>query len=120
MGKIVSHRMFDMLKDFYVDVCTIQEVTETQSGSGHPEKSWSDLADHTDLPCRLSPVGGTERKTATQVYSIATHAIELTKPYPNIVTKMRAKVNEEMFFDILLIERDGQGKSSRLVVEVII
>ena len=120
MGELISSRMFEMLGKFYPDLCTIQESTEVPDSTGHPVASWSDLADHVDIPCRLSPIGGAERKTATQVYSIATHAIELTEPYPSIVTNMRAVVNEEMFFDVLLVERDGQGKSSRLVVEVII
>ncbi len=120
MVEIVSPRMFRMLENLYPDICTIQEVTETQSATGHPEKSWSNLDDHVDVPCRLSPIGGTERKTATQVYSIASHAIELTEPYPDIVPKMRVVVNEQMFFDILLVERDGQGVSSRLVVQAIV
>ncbi len=120
MVEIVSPRMFRMLENLYPDTCTIQEVAETQSTTGHPEKAWSNLGDHVALPCRLSPIGGTERKTATQVYSIASHAIELTKPYPDIVPKMRVIVEGEMLFDILLVERDGQGVSSRLVVQAIV
>ena len=118
MVEIVSSRMFEMLGKFYPDLCTIQENVEIQDSTGNPVASWSDLADHKDLGCRVSPIGGTERKTTTQVYSIATHVIELTETYPSIVTKMRAVVRG-WTYDILLVERDGQEISSRLVTQVI-
>lgn len=119
MAEIISSRMFRMLGKFYPDTCTIRESVEPQDSTGHPVPSWSDLADHKDLACRVSPIGGTERKTATQVYSIATHVIELTEAYPSIVTKMRAVVRG-WTYDILLVERDGQGASSRLVTQVVV
>ena len=118
MVEILNKRMFDMLGEFYPDVCTIQESVEIQDSTGHSVPSWSDLAGHKDLACRVSPIGGTERKTATQVYSTATHVIELTEAYPPIVTKMRA-VAQGWNYDILLVERDGQGASSRLVTQVV-
>jgi len=110
--------MFEMLDKFYPDLCTIQKSTEAQDSTGHPAATWSNLADHVGLACRVSPIGGTERKTATQVYSMATHVIELTKAYPSIVTKMRAVVRG-WNYDILLVERDGQEASSRLVTQVV-
>jgi len=116
--EIFSSRMFEMLGKFYPDLCTIQESVEDPDSTGHPVASWSDLADHKDLACRVSPIGGTERKTATQIYSVATHVIELTEAYPSVVTKMRAVVRG-FTYDILLVERDGQEMSSRLVTQVI-
>jgi len=116
--EIFSSRMFEMLGKFYPDICTIQESVEVQDDTGHPVASWSDLDDHKGLACRVSPIGGTERKTATQVYSIATHVIELTETYPLITPKMRALVRG-WTYDVLLVERDGQEMSSRLVTQVI-
>ncbi len=118
MVEIVSSRMFEMLDKFYPDICTIQESVEAQDSTGHSVASWSDLAEHGGLACRVSPIGGTERKTATQAYSIATHVIELASPDPPIVPKMRAVVRG-WTYDILLVERDGQGASSRLVTQVV-
>ncbi len=118
MVEIISSRMFELLGKFYPDICTIQESVEAQDSTGNPVASWSDLADHKGLACRVSPIGGTERKTATQIYSVATHVIELTGDYPSIVTKMRALVRG-FTYDILLVERDGQQMSSRLVTQVI-
>ncbi len=118
MVKIFSSRMFEMLGKFYPDTCTIQESTEVPDDTGHQVTSWSDLSEHGGLACRVSPIGGTERKTATQIYSVATHVIELTEDYPSIVTKMRALVRG-FTYDILLVERDGQQMSSRLVTQVI-
>ena len=118
MVELISPRMFEMLGKFYPDLCTIQESVEVPDSTGHPVASWSDLADHKDLACRVSPIGGTERKTATQIYSIATHVIELTEAYPSIETKMRAVVRG-WIYDVLLVERDGQETSSRLVTQVI-
>jgi len=116
--EIFSSRMFEMLNEFYPDLCTIQESVEVPDSTGHPVATWSDLVGHVGLACRVSPIGGTERKTATQIYSVATHVIELTEAYPSVVTKMRAVVRG-FTYDILLVERDGQEISSRLVTQVI-
>lgn len=117
--KIISPRMFSYLKAFYPYNCDIQYCVETQDSTGYPVKTWMKLSGHGLLPCRLSPSGGSEAKTPTQVYSTATHVIELTNPYPSITTKMRAVI-ESQAYDILAVERDGQTGSSRLVVEVVI
>lgn len=106
-----------MLQDFYPDFCTIQQQVEVQDEIGHPVPTWSSLQPYVNIPCRLSPNRGAgEIKGLNQIYTKATHVIELTQPAEGITSKMRAVIGG-VNYDILLPERDGQGKSSRLVVE---
>jgi head-tail adaptor len=118
MGDLISSRMFSMLTKFYSSSCAIQEATETRDAAGQPIKSWGNVTGMTALACRLSPTGGSERKTPTQIYSIATHVIELSGNYPTITTKMRAVISS-VNYDILLVESDGTAMSTRLVCEVV-
>lgn len=115
---IVHQRLFATLTGFYPSTCTIQEATEARDLAGQPIATWVDKAGHIDLACRLSPAGGGERKTVTQIYSQATHVVELTGYYPLITAKMRAVVAGQVY-DILLPERDGQSASTKLVCQVI-
>jgi head-tail adaptor len=115
---MISPRMFTALSAFYSSACTIQQVTETRDAAGQPVKTWANFASHVSLDCRLSPIGGSERKTNNQVYSVATHVIELAGNYPTITTKMRAVISA-VNYDILLVEHDGEAASTRLVCEVV-
>lgn len=115
---IVHPRLHQALAAFYPSTCTIQQAALTQDASGHPVPAWSDLAGHAALSARLSPIGGTERKTASQIYSVATHVINLAGSYPAITAKMRAVIAGQSY-DILLVEQDGQTASTRLVAEVV-
>ena len=40
---------------FYPSFCTIEQVTETQDSFGAVTVTWSTLADHAELRCRLAP-----------------------------------------------------------------
>lgn len=118
MTAIISPRLFTSLSRFYPSVCDIQEVTETRDAVGQPRKTWGNLADHTGISCRVSPLGGGERRAPQQVYSVATHVINLAGCYPAITTKMRAVVAGQAY-DILLAQSDGGGNATRLVCQVV-
>lgn len=116
---IVHPNLFDYLPLVYHSKCTIQQATEGQDASGHPVKTWSDLAGHIDLPCRKSPFRTTgEVKDVKGIYTRASHIISIGKPLPEVTTKMRAVVDGTVY-DILLPEQDGQSASTRLLVEEI-
>jgi hypothetical protein len=115
---IVHSRLFTTLKNFYPSTCAIQEGTETLDGAGQTLTSWANKSGHTAIACRVSPSGGTERKTPTQIWSVATHVIELGGNYPLVTVKMRALVSS-VYYDILLVEHDGNVGSTRLVCEVV-
>ena len=118
MADIISPRLFTALAAFYPSTCTIQTATETADTTGQPVKSWTNLTGHVSIDCRLSPIGGSERKASNQVYSVATHVIELTGDYPTITPKMRAVI-DSINYDILLVEHDDCAASTRIVCEVI-
>lgn len=120
MVDIINSRMFAALKGFYPSECTIQEPTEIQDDTGHPVASWSDLAGHVNMPCRLSPISGRagEIRTPAQTYTEASHVVELTRTVPDVTTKMRAVV-DGVIYDIVLIEHDGQGVSARILTELV-
>lgn len=111
-------RLFETLRRFYPDNCTIQAGTETEDEAGETVTIWTDRSGYVAIACRVSPSRGTERKTPTQVWSVATHVIELAGNYPGVAVKNRAVVNS-VIYDILLKESDGNAGSTRLVCEVV-
>lgn len=122
--RLTGGRFWSAVGGFFPDVCAIQECTETVDSYGEPIKSWSDVEDLEEVKCRVSPSGGTERKSPQAIWSVATHVIELCGRYAQIGPKMRAKVNDQAY-DILLVQVDGFGDedtmqgATRLVCEVV-
>lgn len=116
---LVHPRMLAQVGDqVYPDFCTIQSGAEAQDASGFPVAAFSDVAGLAAIPCRLSPLGGGETKSPSQVYAVATHAINLRGYYPAITPKMRAQIQGQAY-DVLLVEHDGQRASTRLVAQVV-
>lgn len=115
---LIDSRLFGVLADFYPSTVTIQEATEGQGSYGEETLSWADKTGHVDLSCRLAPSGGREVKKADQTYVVATHVIAIAGSYPTIAEKDRAVI-EGQNYDILLVENDGQERSTRLMVEVV-
>ena len=118
MGSLISPRMFGLLAAFYPSLCTIQAPTETQDAAGQPIPSWTNLPGHVALSCRMSPTGGGERKTPSQIYSVGVVTINLQEAYPLITTKMRAVV-DNVVYDILSVDIDGNNVSTRLTCQVV-
>ena len=116
----IHGRLFASLGNFFPDVCTIQEKPNpgTQDAAGQEVESWSDLVGHEAIPCRVSPSGGTEQRSANQIIARSTHVILLGGAYPAITARMRAVVKEQLY-DILLPQIDGNEAMTRLVCEVV-
>jgi head-tail adaptor len=118
VSEIVSGRMLGMLGKFYASACTIQVSSATQDAAGQPVLTWSDLADHEDLACRLAPAMAEERKRDDLVLARTTHTIALAGYYTTITPAMRAIVGTSTY-DILGVEQDGNGITTRLRVEIV-
>jgi len=119
MGRpIVSPRMLTRLHEFYPSTVTIQEATEPRDTYGGYSQVWANKVGYVDLDCRLSPAGGKEVKKPDQTYVVATHIISIAGYYPGIHEKDRAIIAAQPF-DILLVENDGQGDTTRLLVEIV-
>lgn len=120
----IAPGMFARLYTFYPVTVTIQEVTEARGVYGETDPYWNDKLGYVDLDCRLSPAGGKEIKQPDQTYVIATHIIAISGYYPGIDEKDTAIVTSPAprgieTFDILLVENDGQGDSTRLLAEIV-
>lgn len=100
--------------------CTIQAPTETQDSYGAVVQTWGNLAGHVDLPCRLAPeVQRSGEFTAPgQTYTRDSHRLLLAGHYPTVTAKMRAVVDGTSY-SINLVQPDGQGATTRLMVEVV-
>lgn len=124
MSSIIHPRMFQTLAKFYPSTCSIQQVSEaTQDEHGEIQESWTDRSGFTDIECRVSPAGGTERKSPQEIWSVATHVVELTGFY-EVVVKNRAVVTFTdgrvgLTLDVLLVTHDGNEESTRLVCELV-
>jgi len=118
--------MLVRLHEFYPVTVTIQAITEGQGTMGEiTTVSWNDRMGYVDLACRLSPAGGEgELKRPDQTYVVATHIISIAGFRPGIEEKDRAIVTSPLprgieTFDILLVENDGQGDTTRLLAEIV-
>ena len=121
---LIAPAMFDRLFSFYPVTVTIEEATEPRGTMGEFEPMWNNKIGYVDLDCRLSPADGKEIKQPDQTYVIATHVIAIAAYYPGIDEKDRAVVTSPLprgieTFDILLVENDGQGNSTRLLAEIV-
>jgi len=110
--------MFDRLYNFYPSKLTIQEAAEPQDTYGAYSQVWADKPPYVELDCRLAPSGGREVKRPDQTYVVSTHIIAIDGYWPGIDEKNRAVIGADIF-DILLVENDGQGDSTRLTVEIV-
>jgi len=115
---LIDTRMVDKLRDFFNSLCTINTSLDTQSTSGHPTPIPKILVGHVDIPCRIAPTAGKEIKNPAGTYAIGSHTIVLDDYYPTITAKMTAVINE-IAYDILAIEFDGEHETTRLPVQVV-
>lgn len=92
---------------FFPSLLTIQSVTETRSPTGAVISGWADVADMTDLPCRIAPVSGSESRTPQQVLTQEVQRCVVPLDLPGVTTKHRAVVDGEPF-DIVSVDFDGQ------------
>jgi len=94
---IDSRMMTTITPNFLPQTCTIQEYTDGVDAYGAPTQTWSNLADHVDLPCSLSLSSGKETRLVNQEYGITTHKIALNAVYPLITRTHRAIVGSDTY-----------------------
>jgi SPP1 family predicted phage head-tail adaptor len=106
------------LAAFYPSTCAIQERTDTRDALGQPIAEWADVSGMARIACRVAPAKGQEIKAQDQTYVKASHVIALAGHYAGINEAMRAVVGGQVY-DILLVEHDGQGVTTRLQAEIV-
>lgn len=103
--------------------CKIQQNTPSADSNGEQTPSWSDLANHTAIPCVVFPAfggpgGNSEFRRKDQTYSVGTSQIMLQGYYPAILNTMRAVVGT-FTYDIKDVQHDSQDLLTTLIVEIV-
>ena len=114
---IFDPRMMATLGDYFPSLCTIQEDVGVEDDYGQVVPDWQPVAGHSDIPCSLGVNrvgGGTEVKQSDQTYVVSNYTLSLRGYYPTITEKMRAVV-DSVVFDILLVQCDSHGVTTRIL-----
>ena len=90
------------------DTCKIQKFSETQTDSGAPLKTWSDLTGCTSIPCYLSQMKVIKGPIVSQSVMITNQMqIRLDSYYSSIQIGMKAIVNT-IEYEIVDLLTDSQ------------
>ncbi len=113
---IFDTRMMARLGDFYSQLVTFQQPTETQdANSGAVTMAWANVAGLVALPCALAPSRGDEVKRPDQTFVVSDYTLSLPSNHPEIKEKWRAIVGT-VTYDILLVQTDSMAGITRLLV----
>lgn len=120
LGIVHPEMLARLQANFYPSVCAIQSATETPDSFGQLQQSWSNLAGHGAIPCRVAPESNPRGEIRDQAQTFAVHRwrIVLNGYYPSIIEKMRAVVNATAY-DIERVEHDGNEEMTRLVCRIV-
>jgi len=90
---IDSRRNASLTANFNPSKCTIQEYVDGVDAYGAPTQTWTDLANHVNLPCSIALNSGKEIKNPEYEFGVTTHRIALNGIYPLITRVHRAIVD---------------------------
>lgn len=106
--------------DFFNRTGTIQQANKSQSTTGQEKKTWSNVPGMINIPCRISPAGGGERRFQTQVYMDASDIVVLSGKYDGITEEMRFVDDKGNIYDITRKpEVDSEGITTRLTLRTV-
>ena len=115
---IISERLLSSLVgDVFPEECDIQEATFTNDAAHQPIPVWADIAGRTELPCRKAPYKGDEIKRPDKTFATNVSIIEIAGFYDDIETINRVVLGAN-YYDILLIEHDGDSKLTKIIGEI--
>lgn len=101
---------------FYPSLCTIVATTDDRDAAGQPIGSTTTVL--LDEPCRISPAGGGERRGRLTTVLTATHRVAFNAYHDDLDATMTAIV-DGTWYNILLVQHDGQSNATYLDVEVV-
>ena len=106
------------LAALYPSRATVQAATVTsRNAAGEPVTSWAALAGHANLPAALAPTSGAaERRLAQLTVTTESYTVALAGGYPAITEQMRVVV-DGVAYNILAVDLDSHGATTRLLVE---
>jgi head-tail adaptor len=104
---------------FYPQLVTFQQATETADAYGQPTQTWATVSGLVSLAGRVAPVmGRQESRQPTMVVTTGTHIISLEGYYPSITTSMRAVV-DSIGYDVLAVAHDANHRTTWCECEVV-
>jgi hypothetical protein len=109
------------LSGFFDRLCTIKENTGTTfSATGKPIASWTDLAGHVALACRVAPITALSRNGRVPMpemsVTTASHVVILAGAYPAIKPGMQAVI-EGVTYLVQNVIPDSEQLACELLVE---
>lgn len=117
---LIHPSMLARLKPHHLsDTGTVQVTTETRDAVGGVTDSWADLTDHVDISCAIAVMSGDERRSPEMTFADGTHTALLSGSFTSITTKHRF-VTGGNNYDILAVEHDSQGISTRLRLRLVV
>ena len=111
------------LDTFFDRTCTINEATKVKQGGGVRTETWTALAAHTDLHCRIAPVTARSRPVRVEwpdmTVTTVSHIIVLPGAYPLVTTAHQAVLDDGTTYQIVHVLRDSEQVATELEVEAI-
>lgn len=108
------------LATFFDRTCTVQKNTPTADAVNQPQESWTDLAGHVNLPCRVAPATALTRaaRVEREDMTVTTRSLVVILPgaYPSVTTAHRVVVGG-LNYQIVNVVRDSAQVATELEVE---
>ena len=119
VSRIVHPRMMKVLeKDFFPQLCTLKEPVKSRDSSGEEIRTYVVRAGYEELPCRVAPAGGSERRGNQFTHLDATHAIALPGQFADLTEEWIAVVDDQEY-QILNVGKDAEGVMTHLETRVV-
>jgi hypothetical protein len=90
---------------------TVQVKTVTNT-KGNPSESWANVSGLVDIPCAIAAAAADESRSPA--YATRTHTALLDDSYPAIDPTVHRFLSSGVGYDILGVEHDSQGATTRL------
>lgn len=117
---IVSPNLLADLAAFYPDTCTIQAMTNTQSASGAPVETWTDVPGLSGLGCTIAKDRSKAIEYWAAVGTITRDMLICDLPgfYDQITTKHRLVANG-VNYNIIAVQWDSHHVMTELILETV-
>lgn len=115
-SRLIDPELLDLLAlDFLPERGKIQQAVKTQSTTGQQKDAFEDVPGWVNIPCRVAPMGGSERRYPTQTFLDATDTAILAGTFNGLDETMIFICNGRTY-EIVRVESDSEGVTTRLTL----
>lgn len=104
---------------FFPSTGAVQEKSETNT-RGNPTFSWSNVAGLGSIRCAIAAASADERRSESHTYAESTHKALLDGSYTAIAALDHRFLSGGIAYDILGVEHDSQGATTRLYMRQVL